>query len=87
MKINKNWQVVFQYALAGTIVLGFLGLLIVLVFHLAPEGNQTLLNVMVGQFATMTGLVVGYYFASSKSSSDKNEMLFNSTANDKTDTP
>lgn len=77
MKTGKNWQVIFQYCIAAIIILGFIGLLTTLVFRLAPEGNQTLLNVMVGQFAGMTALVVGYYFASSKSSSDKNELLLN----------
>lgn len=80
MKTNtKNWQVIFQYSIAAIIILGFIGLLTILIFHLAPDGNQTLLNVMVGQFAGMTALVVGYYFASSKSSADKTDLLANST--------
>jgi hypothetical protein len=77
MSNGKKWQTIFQYGIAAIIILGFIALLTILVFHLAPDGNQTLLNVMVGQFAGMTALVVGYYFASSKSSSDKNEMLLN----------
>jgi hypothetical protein len=77
--MQSKWQNIFLYILAGIIILGFIGLLVVLVFHLAPDGNQTLLNVMVGQFATMTGLVVSYFFATSKSSADKTEMLYRST--------
>lgn len=76
---QKTWQTIFQYSIAGVIVLGFVALLIILIFHLAPDGNQTLLNVLVGSFATMTVGVVNYFFSSTKSSAEKNDMLFNST--------
>lgn len=78
MNASKNWQVIFQYSIAGLIVFGFITLLIIMLFRLAPEGNQTLLNVLVGAFAGMTLTVVNYFFSSTKSSADKNEMLFKS---------
>ena len=71
----KNWKDYFVYALAGLIVLGFIGVMVILIFHLAPESNNTLLNVLAGAFATMTIQVVNFYFGSSKGSADKTSLL------------
>lgn len=82
MKTGKSWKEIFQYSIGGLIVLGFILLLIIMIFHLAPEGNQVLLNVMVGAFAGMTLTVVNYLFGSTKSSAEKNEMLLNAPPQD-----
>jgi uncharacterized BrkB/YihY/UPF0761 family membrane protein len=76
----KDWKTLFQYGIAALIILGFIILVFVMVFRLAPEGNNTLLNIMVGTFGSMTVGVVNYLYGSTKSSSEKNEMLFKSTA-------
>ncbi len=74
----KNWKEYFVYILAGIIVAGFIGVMVILIFHLAPESNNTLLNVLAGAFATMTIQVVNFYFGSSKGSADKTDMLYKS---------
>lgn len=75
----KNWKEYFVYSIATLIILGFIGIMITLIFHLAPESNNTLLNVLAGAFATMTIQVVNFFFGSSKGSADKTDMLYKST--------
>lgn len=79
MNTNKKWQLIFIYCLAALVILGFIGVMVVLIFHLAPPSNDTLLNVLAGSFATMTVQIVNYFYGSSKSSADKTDMLYNST--------
>ena len=71
----KKWKEYFIYALAALIILGFIGIMVILIFHLAPESNNTLLNVLAGAFATMTIQVVNFFFGSSKGSADKTDLL------------
>lgn len=65
----------FQYILGGLIVLGFFVLLIALVYSGVPEINKDLLNLVVGALIGSFATVVGYFYGSSKGSSDKNELL------------
>ena len=85
----KNWQLVFQYALAAIIVLGFMILLAYIVHTNCLNINNTgsVLTTLLGSFATMTVTVVSYFFGSSKGSADKNEMLYNSTPTNNTPPP
>jgi uncharacterized BrkB/YihY/UPF0761 family membrane protein len=75
---KSDWKVIFQYSIAALITLGFIALVFLMVLRVVPETNNTLLNVMVGTFGTMAVGVNSYLFGSTKSSSDKNAMLFNS---------
>jgi uncharacterized membrane protein YccC len=72
MKDNKN---LIMYLLGGLIVFGFFGLLGLLIYNGVPEQNADLLNVTIGSLLAAFATVVGYFYGSSKSSSDKNEML------------
>ena len=76
---NPLWKQVFIYSLAALVILGFIGVMVILIFHLAPASNDTLLNVLAGAFTTMTIQIVNYFYGSSKSSADKTDMLYNST--------
>lgn len=67
----------FQYILGALIVLGFFGLLIVLVYKGVPEGNKDLLNIVVGSLIGSFTSIVGYFYGSSKGSSDKNDIIAN----------
>jgi len=78
MKTTKDWKTIFQYSIAAMIVFGFIVLIFAMVFHVVPETNNTLLNVMIGSYGAMTLGVTGYLYGSTKSSSEKNEMLFKS---------
>lgn len=61
--------------LAGTIVVGFFTLLYLLVYQSIPAENKDILNIVVGALIASFTAVVGYYFGSSKGSSDKNDIL------------
>jgi len=63
--------------LAGAVVVGFFALMYLLVYHAIPAENKEILNIVVGALIASFTAVVGYYFGSSKGSSDKNEMLKN----------
>ena len=75
--INKER---FMYILGGfvvgcaVIVVGFL------VFYPLPQGNHDIVNISLGTLLGMAVNVVGYFFGSSKSSADKNEMLAKNNA-------
>ena len=71
------------YVLAWVIMGGFIGAIIGMVFMsvLYPQVNlnNPLLNILFGALSTDAGMVVGYFFGSSRGSEDKTKMLYNST--------
>jgi len=77
---------VFQYILAGLIIVGFFILLIVLVYTTVPEQNKDLLNLVVGALIGSFATIVSYFFGSSSSSAKKDETLSNIATNS-TNTP
>lgn len=65
----------FMYALGGGIVsLSFI-ILVLLIFNPLPGENKDIVNIALGTFLGMAVTVVGYFFGSSKSSADKNDLL------------
>lgn len=71
------WQQIFQYVLAGIIVLSVIAVIMVLIFaDLAPSVRDALL-ILLGVLASGFMAVVNYFFGSSKGSADKNELLNN----------
>jgi uncharacterized BrkB/YihY/UPF0761 family membrane protein len=71
MKVKE----IFQYVLAGMIIVGFFMLMIGLVYTAVPDVNKDLLNLVTGALIGSFATIVGYFFGSSKGSADKNEML------------
>jgi len=67
--MDKRTKDILMYVFGGLVVLGFFG---VVTFKLA-QGQDVQLEVgsLIGSFST----VVGYFFGSSKSSSEKDEKL------------
>jgi hypothetical protein len=65
------------YLLAWTVVIGFFALICVLIFQ--PLKGQSLgyVNQLFGALATGFGMVLSYFFGSSKGSADKNVLLKN----------
>lgn len=70
-KINK----VITPILAIVLTIGFFGILLIMIFHLAPLANQSVLNIMLGSLGMAWGNVVSYYFGSSQGSADKSKQL------------
>jgi hypothetical protein len=74
MKVAKE---LYMYLLGAIVILCafFLGYL--LATNEIPGGNKDVVMVAVGVILGWGSMVVGYFFGSSKSSADKNEMLSN----------
>ena len=72
----KNlWQQIFQYILAAVIVLVFAVAIVLLMKSEISQSVKDPLLVLLGVLGASFKDVVGYFFGSSKSSADKNEML------------
>ena len=65
----------FMYVLGGFVILCTAGIIFLLAIHAVPQDNMNIVNIAIGALMTMAGTVVNYFFGSSKSSSDKNELL------------
>ena len=63
------------YVLAWTVIIGFFALMTLLIFRPLPEGAEGYVNQLFGTLGTGFGLVLGYFFGSSKSSSDKTALI------------
>lgn len=63
------------YVLAWTVIIGFFALMTLLIFRPLPPGAEGYVNQLFGTLGTGFGLVLGYFFGSSKSSSDKTALL------------
>jgi len=70
---------IFQYILGALIVAGFFVLLYLLISTEVPDKNSNVLNLVVGSLIGSFSTIVGYFYGSSKGSSEKNDMLLNST--------
>mgnify|MGYP001615339757 CR=1 FL=1 len=67
----------FMYILGGLVVGFSAGIVILLIFQTVPQSNLQIVNIALGSLMTMAGSVVGYFFGSSKGSSDKTALLAN----------
>lgn len=65
-----------MYVLGAVITIGFFATLI---FMISSEQYKTEVNMIVGALIGSFVTVVGFFFGSSKSSTDKTEMIHNST--------
>jgi hypothetical protein len=68
----ENKKELFMYIGAGVLIGAFISIVVFLNFKL-PEGTTT--NNFNATFLTIVALIVGYYWGSSKGSSDKNKLL------------
>jgi membrane protein YqaA with SNARE-associated domain len=74
--MDKTQKDIFQYALAAVVVVGFFAVLGALVFWPVPVENKDALNIMLGALVgAFSGGVIGYFFGSSKGSSEKTELM------------
>ena len=64
-----------MYILGAIIVVGFFGLLGMLIVKGVPETNEQLLNIAIGTLLAAFGTVVGYFYGSSLGSKDKTELI------------
>lgn len=64
-----------MYILGAIIVLGFFGLLGMLIIKGIPQTNEQLLNIAIGSLLAAFGTVVGYFYGSSAGSKEKTEII------------
>ncbi len=64
-----------QYVLAWVIVAGFFSLVSLLIFRDLPKDSSQVVVMLFGALAAGFGSVIGYYFGSSKGSSEKTDLL------------
>ncbi len=65
------------YVLAWIMVSGFFALLATIMFVPIPPDQNGVVFMLFGSLSSAFGAVIGYFFGSSKSSSDKSEQLAN----------
>lgn len=65
----------FQYGLGFVIVAGFFALLYLLIIKEVPEQNSEVLNLIIGALIGSFTTIVGYFYGSSKGSSEKTDLL------------
>ena len=69
---SKEKKELFMYILGGLVVIGFF----VTLWFLVREGvYESTINLAIGALIGAFATVVGYFYGSSKGSSDKNELL------------
>ncbi len=69
---KRDWTL---YFLAWTVVIGFFILLVVLMKVTLPDGAAGYINQLFGALATGFGMVLSYFFGSSKGSAEKNAII------------
>ncbi len=79
--MQYNTERVYMAILAMTIIAGTFYLGEVLLTKSIPTENRDIINVALGLILGLSGTVVGYYFGSSKSSSDKTDIFKGSIDN------
>lgn len=73
--MDKDLKDKFQYGLGAVIVLGFFVLLAGLLFVAVPAQNEKAFDIMLGILSMGVGSVIGYFYGSSKGSSEKNDII------------
>lgn len=66
---------VFRYILAALISIGFFAVLLFLVKFAIPDSNKDLLYIVIGALIGAFGTIVNYEWGSSRSSSEKTEIM------------
>jgi len=75
----KNAKEIYMYLMGALVVLGGFAIAWLLIFYPIPESNNQIVTLVVGLVFGNVGLVIGYFFGSSKSSADKNEIMAKQT--------
>lgn len=77
--MKKDFKDAFQYILGAVIVTGFFILLYLLIKQEVPASNTDVLNLVIGALIGSFSTIVGYFYGSSKGSSEKTDLLHKKT--------
>ena len=69
---------IFMYLLATVFIVGYFTLIAFILIRVIPADNKDIALMLFGTLTAGVAGILNYFFGSSKSSSDKNEMLYNS---------
>ena len=61
--------------LAIAIVMGFFGIVGILLFHEVPQGSKDILGPLIGVIGAAVGTIVGYHWGSSSGSARKSDLI------------
>lgn len=81
IRLSKNTKELIQYGFAAVVMFMLFVLLGLLLFRDIPDKNKDVLNIAVGVALGWGSMILAYFFGSSKGSSDKNDIIRNSTTN------
>jgi hypothetical protein len=66
---------IYQYALGAVIVMAFFAVIYLLIIIGIPLDNKDVLLIVIGALTAKFADIVGYFYGSSKGSSDKNDII------------
>lgn len=75
--MKKQTKDIFMYALGALVAVGTFVLIAFLLIY--REEMRDIISMSVGTLMGAFGLVIGYFYGSSKGSGEKNEMLYRAT--------
>jgi hypothetical protein len=70
---------VYMYVLAGVFIVGYFALIGFILIKVIPPENKDIALILFGTLTAGVSAILSYFFGSSKSSADKNDMLYRST--------
>ena len=81
--MNAKVKDLYMYVLGAIVVLGAFIIVGMMIYHEVPAGSKDTINIAIGILLGLAGAVVQYFFGSSKSSSDKNDLLAGKVSEEK----
>ena len=78
--MNKSVKDIYMYILGAIVLIGFFMSILLLALVEVPSPNEELLYVLIVMLAREAGTVIHYFYSTSKSSSDKTDIISNGNA-------
>ena len=68
---------IYMYVLGGLISVGFFFVLVLLIYKPMPTDNRDIFYLIVGALISFEGVIINYFFGSSRGSAEKSEIIKN----------
>ena len=73
----KNVKDLYMYILGGLISIGFFFVLVLLIYKPMPADNRDIFYLIVGALISFEGVIINYFYGSSRGSAEKSEIIKN----------